>query len=81
VRDALIHVYSAAPDTNDASDMYVRQIDGVKNPLPAARRGGRQRGRRRRDRAVGLRLPENIGRPKGTALVADVNGNVIDYRF
>ena len=81
VRDALVRVYGAAPDTNDASDMYVLEIDGVKIlfRLVADEDDGED--------ADGESEPsvyvylENTGRPKGTALVVDVNGNATDYRF
>jgi hypothetical protein len=79
VRDALVRVYGAAPDTNDASDMYVLEIDGVKIlfRLVAEEDDGEDG---ESEPSVYVYL-ENTGRPKGTALVVDVNGNASDYRF
>ncbi|MCK9903899.1 hypothetical protein CC117_27740 [Parafrankia colletiae] len=76
VRDALVRVYDAAPDTNDASDMYALEIDGVKIlfRLVAEDADGET------EPSVYVYL-ENTGHPKGTALMADINGNASDYRF
>ncbi|MEX5635580.1 hypothetical protein [Parafrankia sp. FMc2] len=80
-RDALARVYDAAPDTNDASDMYVLEIDGVKILFRlVAEEDDGEDGDGETEPSVYVYL-ENTGRPKGTALMVDINGNASDYRF
>jgi hypothetical protein len=83
VRDALIRVYGAAPDTNDASDMYAIEIDGVKILFRLVAADGDTDGEDApadAEPTVYVYL-ENVARPKGTPLVVDVNGNANDYPF
>ncbi len=80
VRDALVRVHDAAPDTNDASDMYVLEIDGVKILVRLVAEDDGEDADGETEPSVYVYL-ENTGRPKGTALVVDVNGNASDYRF
>jgi hypothetical protein len=80
VRDALVRVYDAAPDTDDASDMYVLEIDGVKILFRLVAQDDDEDADGETEPSVYVYL-ENTGRPEGTALVVDVNGNASDYRF
>ena len=81
VRDALVRVYGAAPDTNDASDMYVIDIDGVKILFRLVAADDDTDGDPAEAEPTVYVHLENAGRPKGTHLVVDVNGNTSDYRF
>jgi hypothetical protein len=82
VGDALIRVHGATPDTNDASDTYAIEIDGVKIlfQLVAADDDTDSHEPEDGEPAVYVRV-DNVARPKGTHLVVDVNGTTSDYRF
>ncbi|WP_322768981.1 hypothetical protein [Frankia sp. Cr1] len=81
VRDALVRVYGAAPDTNDASDMYSIEIDGVKILFRLVAADEDAEDEPTPEEPTVYVYLENVGRPKGTRLVVDVNGNASDYHF
>jgi hypothetical protein len=83
VRDALVRLYGAAPDTHDASDTYVIEIDGVRILLRVVAADDDTEGDdapRDAKPTVYVRL-DTVARPKGTHLVVDVHGTTNDYRF
>ncbi len=80
VRDARVRVHSARPDTNEASDIYSLEISGVQIHVQLVAADDTNDEPNPEEPTVHVRI-ENIGHPKGTHLVVDINGNANDYRF
>ncbi|WP_235490791.1 hypothetical protein, partial [Frankia sp. AvcI1] len=70
----------ARPDTTEASDVYSLEISGVQIHVQLVAADDTNDEPNPEEPIVHVRI-ENIGHPKGTHLVVDVNGNANDYRF
>ncbi|WP_261571355.1 hypothetical protein [Frankia gtarii] len=82
VRDALVRVVSAAPDTHDASDRYSLKIDGVQILVRLVTEDSDTKEEPSLEESTVYVHVENAGHAKGTTrLVVDVNGNASTYRL
>jgi hypothetical protein len=78
VRDAVVRVYGAAPDSNGATDTYVFDIGGVKILCWLSMAGDTDAQDTKPTVYVAI---ENVSRPKGTRLIVNVHGDAREYRI